>query len=225
MLRKVKELKDFTLGAIDGAIGKVKDFYFDDECWTVRYLIADTGDWIAGHEVLISPTALRLVDEKNKIILVNLTREQIEHSPSPKQDKSIDLQFKDAYKGFFGWPMYWLGPTDKDGYPLNNKVMALGDKAWDHHMRSARNVMGHHVQAVDGELGRIEDFVIDDETWMIRHLIVSTQNWLPGKEVLVSPQSIERVSWLASKVYISLTRDAIQHSPQCNEKTLTNTGR
>ena len=87
-------------------------------------------------------------------------------------------------------------------------------------MRSTRAVSGHHIQALDGEIGHVEDFIIDDETWAIRYLIVNTSNWWAGKKVLVSPQWIERVSWGERKVFINLSRETIKESPEYTEESL-----
>jgi sporulation protein YlmC with PRC-barrel domain len=94
------------------------------------------------------------------------------------------------------------------------KESTQGEKAWDPHLRSTHDVSGYHIQATDGEIGHVEDFIIDDETWAIRYLIVDTRNWWPGKRILVSPQWIERVSWNESKVFVNLSREAIKASPE-----------
>ena len=94
------------------------------------------------------------------------------------------------------------------------------EKAWDPHLRSTHNVSGYDIQATDGEIGHVEDFVIDDETWAIRYLIIDTRNWWPGKKVLVSPQWIESVSWSQSKVVVNLSRATIKQSPEYTEKSL-----
>ena len=73
---------------------------------------------------------------------------------------------------------------------------------------------------MDGEIGHVEDFIIDDETWAIRYLIVDTHNWWPGKKVLVSPQWIERVSWGERKVFVNLSREAIKQSPEYTDESL-----
>jgi hypothetical protein len=95
-----------------------------------------------------------------------------------------------------------------------------GEKAWDPHLRSTADVSGHHIQARDGEIGHVEDFIIDDKTWAIRYLIIDTENWWPGKHVLVSPQWIERVSWIDSKVFVNLSRETIKQSPEYTELSL-----
>jgi hypothetical protein len=221
MLRKAKTLKGYTLDSLDGEMGKAKEFYFDDQHWTVRYLVADTGHWLTGRQVLISPYALVAVMQEEQQIAVGLTRSQIENSPSLDSDKPVSRQFEEAYYGYYGWPLYWDGSLMWGSYPdlvrdgeAWVKVAQENRKAWDPHLRSMHEVGGYHIQASDGEMGHVEDFIIDDETWAIRYLIIDTQNWWPGKKVLVSPQWIERVSWSESKVFVNLSRKAIKQAPE-----------
>ena len=115
MLSKAGTLKGFKLDSLDGEIGKVKEFYFDDRHWTIRYLVADTGNWLPGRKVLISPYALVAVNKEEQNIAVNLTKKQIEDSPSLNSHKPVSHQFEQAYYGHFGWPTYWGGP-DRWGY-------------------------------------------------------------------------------------------------------------
>ena len=92
----------------------------------------------------------------------------------------------------------------------NGKHHTKERNRWDHHLRSTHAVSGYHIQALDGEIGHVEDFIIDDETWAIRYLMVNTHNFWPGRKVLISPQWIENVSWDESKVFVNLSRDAIK---------------
>ena len=226
MLSKAKTLYGYKLESLDGEIGKVKEFYFDDRHWTIRYLVADTGNWLTGRKVLISPYALNGVIKNEKHLSVDLTKKQIEASPSLNTDKPVSRQFEEEYYGYYRWPTYWRGPNswgsyayiirDRDKWNLSNQ----GEKEWDHHLRSTLAVGGYHIQALDGEIGHIEDLVIDDETWAIRYLIVGTKNWGADKKVLVSPQWIERVSWSDSKVFINLSCAAIVESPEYTEEAL-----
>ncbi len=107
MLNEAKTLTGYTLHGIDGEIGKVKEFYFDDRHWTIRYLVADTGNWLTGRQVLISPHALGSVNREEQQITVNLTKDQIEDSPSLNSDKPVSRQFEDDYHAYYGWPIYW----------------------------------------------------------------------------------------------------------------------
>ena len=75
----------------------------------------------------------------------------------------------------------------------------------------------YHIESADGEIGHVEGFVIDDKAWVIRYIEVATRNWLPGKKVLVSPSWVEKVKWEDSKVYVGMTREAIQSAPEHSE--------
>jgi uncharacterized protein YrrD len=226
MLDKAKTLKGYKLHSLDGEIGRVKEFYFDDRYWTIRYLVADTGDWLADRQVLISPYALVAVNKEEQYITVDLTKKQIEDSPSLNSDKPVSRQFEETYHGYYGWPLYWAGPYMWGPYPYiargrkQWRESPKSKKAWDPHLRSTQDVSGHHIQAADGEIGHVEDFVIDDKTWAIRYLIIDTRNWWPGKKVLVSPQWIDRVSWSESKVFVNLTRETVKQSPEYAEESL-----
>jgi sporulation protein YlmC with PRC-barrel domain len=226
MLNKVKTLKGYRLDSLDGEIGKVKEFYFDDTYWTIRYLVADTGNWLSDRLVLISPNALLAVNREAQNIAINLTKKQIEDSPPLESDKPVSRQYEKAYHIYYGWPMYWMGPYGWGPYPyiVHDRYAFSRDEAekkeWDPHLRSTNAVSGYHIQASDGEIGNVEDFIVDNETWEIRYLIINTRNWWPGKEVLVSPKLIERVSWDTSKVFVNLSREAIKQSPEYIESLL-----
>jgi hypothetical protein len=227
MLYKAEALKGYTLHSLDGEIGKVKGFYFDDQHWTIRYLVADTGNWLTGRQVLISPHALAAVMPQEQQIAVDLTKKQIEDSPALETDKPVSRQFEEDYYGYYGFPMYWNGPFMWGPYPYIAREPeewtspTKGEKVWDYHLRSTHDVSGHRIHATDGEIGHVEDFVIDDETWAIRYLVVDTRNWWPGKRVLVSPQWIERISWNESKVFVNLSRETVKQSPEYSEEALT----
>jgi len=219
MLNKTKTLTGYKLEGIDGVMGTVKEFYFDDKHWTIRYLVADTGNWLTGRQVLISPHALVEVNKEKQNITVNLTKKQIEDSPSLNSDKPISRQFEETYYGYYGWPMYWGYPyLVCDPVKVRDSVRI--EKEQDCHLRSTDEVDGYRIQAADGEIGHVEDFIIDDENWAIRYLIIDARNFWSGKKVLVSPKWIERVSWSESKVFVNLSRDTIKQSPEYTEESL-----
>jgi uncharacterized protein YrrD len=226
VLNKAKTLKGYKLHSLDGEMGKVKEFYFDDKHWAIRYLVADTGDWLTGRQVLISPYALAAVNKEEQYIAIDLTKKQIGDSPALESDKPVSRQFEQSYYGYYGMPMYWGGPFMWGSYPYIVRDRAKwrestqDQKAWDPNLRSTHAVNGYDIQATDGEIGHVEDFVVDDETWAIRYLIIDTKNWWPGKKVLISPQWIERVSWSESKVFVNLLRETIKQSPEYTEESL-----
>jgi hypothetical protein len=84
----------------------------------------------------------------------------------------------------------------------------------DSRLRSARDVMGYYIEATDGDIGHVDDFLIDDSEWAIRYMIVDTRNWWPGKKVLISPEWISQVSWPDSRVYVDLTREGVKTAPE-----------
>jgi hypothetical protein len=220
MLVKAKVMKGYKLKGLDGEIGKAKEFYFDDQFWTIRYLIADTGNWLTGRLVLISPYALESVDNVGETITVKLTKARIKDSPSLDSDKPVSRQFEYDYYGYYGWPGYWGGPYSWGAYPYfrpnAEKSIESTDRRheWDPHLRSTKTVAGYHVQASDGPIGHVEDFIIDDKTWAIRYLIIDTQNWLPGKRVLISPKWIENISWGEGKAFVAVSRETLKDSPE-----------
>lgn len=226
MFNNAKTLQDFKLHCLDGEIGKVEEFYFDDKHWAIRYLVANTGNWLTGRQVLISPYALNFVNNDEHYISINLTKKQIEESPSLDTNKPVSRQFEVIYYGYYGWPVYWNGSDMWGSHPYimhdpeEWKNVAREEKAWDLNLRSTHEVSGYRIQATDGEIGHVEDFTIDDDTWAIHYLIIDTQNWWPGKKVLISPKWINRFSWSESKAFINLPRETIKHSPEYTDGTL-----
>jgi sporulation protein YlmC with PRC-barrel domain len=231
MLRSMEELLGYAIHAKDGDIGAVNDFFFDDESWTIRYLVVDTGTWLPGRLVLVSPIALKQPDWAANTLSVELTKKQVESSPDVDSNKPVSRQKEIELHQHFGWPYYWGGGVflaggmspigeASDLHPKPSRTsasVATEEPEGDPHLRSSKEVTGYHIQATDGEIGHLEDFIVDDQNWAIRYMVVGTRNWWPGKKVLVSPQWIRRVSWEESKVYVELSRDAIKTSPEYEE--------
>jgi len=226
MLHKVKMLKRYKLDSLDGEIGKAIEFYFDDKHWAVRYLVADAGNWLSDRQVLISPQAISSVNKEEEQIEINLTKKQIEDCPPLESDLPVSRQYEEEFYRYFGWPVYWAGPNMWGIYPyiMNiyeiDAVLPETPKTGDPDLRSTNDVNGHQIQAEDGMIGHVEDFIIDDNNWSIRYLIIETRNWLPGKKVLISPEWIERVSWGESKVFVKLCCETIRQSPEYTEESL-----
>jgi uncharacterized protein YrrD len=224
-LKSASHTKDLTIHATDGEIGNIDDFYFDDETWTIRYLIVTTGNWLSRRPVLISPMFVAHADWDAKQLHLSLTKEQIKNSPHIDTRKPISRQEEAAYQISFGNSYYW-GGTDLWGfgpYPMNlaaarmpreaNPLLAANESP-DSHLRSTNEVHGYHVLAADGEVGHVEDFILDQETWSIRYLEVDTRNWWPGKTVLIAPDWVEKVSWVDSQVAVAVSKETIRGSPE-----------
>jgi len=220
MLIKAKELKGYQLNSTDGTIGSAREFYFDDHFWSIRYLVAKTGGWLSDRKVLLSPYSVTAIDPADAKVSVSLTKKQIEDSPLIDTEAPVSQQFENSYYEYYGYPGYWAGPYAWGSYPYLERSRSkwggsdLTGKPWDRHLRSTQEVTGYRILASDGEIGHVEDFIIDGETWAIRYLIVATTNFWPGKKILVSPQWIERVSWDAREVVVDLSRETIKKSPE-----------
>lgn len=214
MLRSVSEIIGYNMAATDGQMGKAHDFLFDDQEWTIRYLVADTGKWLSGRKVLIAPKALGEADWEKQLIQVSLTKEKIENSPSVDADKPVSRQQEIALHRYYVWAPYWAGgiitgPSTVAVPEEPDREVSQGDS----HLRSVKHVKGYHVSAADGDIGHIDDFVVEDATWIIRYAVVNTQNWLPGKKVLVSPWWVKDINWSERKAGMGLKREDIKKGP------------
>jgi hypothetical protein len=228
MLRNAKDLEQFELRARDGKIGHVVDFFFDDQRWTVRYLVVDTGTWLDSRKVLISPVAVSRAEWDRRLLPLNLTQDQVRHSPRIDTEQPVSREHESALLQYYNWPSYWgvagfpdvgfvgsVIPVPSYAPPPDVRKESAGGTVVheDHHLRSVRAVTGHGIEAVDGMIGHVDDFLIDDRAWEIRYLVVDTRNWWPGKKVLIAPQWIARVGWDEAKVHVDLSRHAIKSSP------------
>ena len=220
-MRRFREVSDFRLEATDGELGAVEDLYVDDRNWKVRYLVVRTGGWLLGRQVLIAPLSVREVDDTAHALRVNLTREQIEHSPSIDRAKPVSRAYEEAYYRHFGLPPYWdTIPGPWEPLTLNTGMMpptveqTASPYAPSHpYLRSATDMIGHDIRAEDGAIGHVEDLIVDDEDWVVRYIEVDTKNWLPGKKVLVQTSRIHHMSWPERSVALTLKRQAIESAP------------
>jgi hypothetical protein len=226
MLRSSKEMEGFTIKAIDGDIGNLHEFYFDDHTWIIRYIIVDTGSWLDEKLVLISPNAFKAVNMEKGFFELGLDKQQIEDSPPVDKHKPVSRQKETELIGYYGWPMYWTGiggPTIGAFPPANTAIkknekeiraMRKNEDQNDTNLRSTRAVISYGIHASDGQIGHVEDFLIDDGTWNIRYLIVDTKNLLPGKKVITALDWVDKIVWSESSVHLKLTKEQIKNSPE-----------
>jgi len=225
MLRRAKDLLGFAIRAKDDDLGKVHDFYFDDQTWAIRYLVVDVGSWLFGRRVLVAASVLGAPEGEAKVIPVQLTKEQVEHSPDIDLDKPVERQHEIALSSHYGWPMYWSG--DPMLYGMTGGMDALSiaeqqavenataapDRQGDPNLHSVDKVTSYSVHATDGDIGYVSDFILDEEAWVIRYILFNTHDWLPGKRVLVAPTLVEQLDWEEAKLHVKTTRERIQESP------------
>jgi sporulation protein YlmC with PRC-barrel domain len=226
MLQNITKFYGKRLHASDGDIGHVKDFYFDDKTWAVRYLVVDTGTWLPGRQVLLSPHAIGSLHLDGDILPVKLTRRRIEDSPSIDSHRPVSRQYEEEYYRYYGWPAYWQGgqmmgmggfpaippPLVREPAPQN-----ASQKSDDTHLRSTSAVKGYHIQALDGMIGEVSDFLLEAKSWAIRELVVEAGHWYSGKEIRIRPGKVDRISFDDSSMFVNLTKEDIQRTGQNEE--------
>ena len=238
MLRSIKDMENFTIRATDGDIGHAMDFFFDDEKWVIRYLVADTGTWLSSRKVLISPIAIGRPDWAQKVLPVSVTKAQVKASPDIDTGKPVSRQHEMSYIAYYGYQNYWSGAALWGEVPYPTMMMpgfagpsstlrdarssvsrntaqaaAARREDGDPHLRSCKVVMTYNVEASDGDIGHVQGLLVDEETWAIRYMIVNTSNWWLGHKVLIAPQWIQDVRWSDATVSVDLTRQAVKDAP------------
>jgi len=236
MLRKFNDFRGFGIRAIDGTIGRVEDFYFDDRAWVIRHLVVDAGTWSSSQKVLLSPTSIGRPHGDENVLPVLLTTEQLKNSPDIDTARPVSRQHEVEAFGY-AYPYSWGGSSqlgggmhpnlvlpDEGGFGSARATRSEAQNAYaraeskrrsenDPHLRSCRAVLRYRVHASNGDVGHVEDMLVDDQTWAIRYLVVNTSNWWLGHRALIAPQWIQGISWSDSKVSVKMTRQAIEGAP------------
>ena len=205
MLRSLKDLEGYAVSATDGDIGHVANFLLDDERWITRYLVAETGGFFSGRRVLITPISFRQVDWTTRSFHLALTRDKVKNSPSVDVDKPVSRQQELDYPNL-------LAAGGRNQVPAKPESAESGDV----HLRSAKEIRGYHIEGTDAAIGHVDDFIIDDETWAVRYLVIDTRNWWLDKKVLLAPHWTNRISWAEKQVFVDLSRQSIKNSPEWN---------
>ena len=219
MQHNIKSLIGHSVGATDGEIGEIEEFYFDDRSWTIRYMIVQTGELFSGHKVLIAMAALQKPDWKKKEFPVNLTIEQIKNSPYIDTDKPVSRQMEMELHGHYGWQPYWGSNLYANGgmwnimneYPIYSQEIIKGADSDDKHrnddphLRSTHAVNGYHIHALDGDIGHVHDFIIDDTSWQLKYFIIDTHNYFGGKKVLMDVKKIKEIQWDNNKIIVNIS--------------------
>lgn len=201
MLRKAKTLRGYTVRASDGEIGKLSDLYFDDQTWTVRYFVAQAGSWSPEKRVLIAPRRIGAVDQDLETIDTTLALAEVKTCRPAECDMPLSERMEVLHQPQHFWPTI---------FDLNDQV-----RQTEAHLRSMEEVEGYAVAAIDGDIGHVDGFVVDDTDWVVRYLTVNTRNlWPGGKHVLMSPEWIKEVDWSQAKVHVDLPRTVIKESPE-----------
>jgi len=231
MLSSLKDLHHYTIAATDGDIGKVVDFYFEDDTWVIRYLVIETGEWLLSRKVLISPFSIIQANGHERTLSVGITKEQVRNSPDIDTDQPVSRQHEMQFLTYYGYPYYWGGDgmwgggffpsamlpnyVEKatDQITRNREGPVLQSHGSDPHLRSCREVVSYHIHAQDGEIGHVDALLVDDETWLIKYMVVNTSNWWVGHQALIASDWVNDVSWLERSMTVGLSRALIKNAP------------
>ena len=221
-------LLGYHLHATDGEIGSLHDIYFDDESWAIRYFVVDTGDWLPDKKVLVSPGFIGLPDEEREILPVSLAKNELENCPERDSEKPVSRQHDESLLEPRIWQTYWIGgyypvagtgmslpivPVFEDRNRLDvDPAKCIGDG--DPHLRSIDAVTGYSAVSTDSRRWYVDDFVIDCNIWKIKYITVARGKWFAEKKVQIPVELIREVSWDDFSVFISLSDEAFEQSPE-----------
>ena len=229
MLWNASAIKGHAISARDGAVGTIVDFLFDDASWHVRWAVIETGNWLSGRKVLLPTSILGTPSHEGRLFSVELTKQQVKDSPNVDTERPVSRQLETHVYNYYGWNPYWgnglyagaygytagLGSSPFLGRHSERQEAADAQREHDDpNLRSVDAVTGYHIHASDGEIGHVEDFLIEDGDWGIHYLVVDTTNWWPGKKVLVSSRSAGEIDWTDNLVNLDVDRQRLKDSPE-----------
>ncbi len=223
MLRTLGTLMGFHLICRDGRIGTVKDAYFDDEHWHLRYLVVDTGDWLPERKVLIPIASLGIPRWKDGELPVGRTTAEIESAPQIGADAPVSRRIERLLLEHYDWAAYWGGPLDPtltpaavriDG-PTRETIESIEEEC---HLRSAQEIQGYRIEAKDGEIGHVDDLVAESERWDLRYLVIKLSEWLPGHRVLFALPWVQKISYLERHLTVDASVELVKESPRFDPK-------
>lgn len=214
MLNSISVLRGYAIEANDGPLGTVKDLLFDDRSWKLRWLVVETGCWQTERKVLLHPSAVMRTDRMLHLLIMNLTRSQVEKSPGIDWDLPLSQRLEGRLYSYYHLDPTWGGRSyfDRQANPPP-MILPRDLPTGDGHLRSTLAITGYGVQAKDGDIGHVENFLFDDIDWSLRYLVIDTRTWWHGKRVLLSPYAITDIDWFANRITVNVTRSTIRNGP------------
>jgi uncharacterized protein YrrD len=225
VLYRIEQLIGMSVRAVDGEVGRIRDVLFDDAHWALRHLVCECEGWLGGRKVLIAPFAVESINWTQSRVQLRLTRQKVQDSPGIDSDQPVSRQQEAQLYGYYGYPYYWGGPLlwGASSYPMLSSMAPSpvtpppapqADVDADAHLRSAKEVIGYHVETTTQPIGHVQDLLVDDHTWAVRYIVIDTRNWWPGKHVVIPPQWITQLDWAARVVSLDVDRDTVKGAPE-----------
>lgn len=208
MLWSAKTLLGYRLHEEDGLLGRVHDLYFDDKRWEVSHVVATLQARLVRRKVLVAPSLLGPVNAENQMIHVEQTREEVLHDPGRNTARPVYRQFEEQAREYYQWVAHW---TPFSGLPEpRTELVFTGDS----HLRSVHHLLGYHVQARGAAVGRVADFLLDDDGWKVVNLVIETGNGTSRREGLIAPEKVAAFDWEQRTIQLDLDPEAVRNAPE-----------
>jgi hypothetical protein len=230
MKHSIKELLGYDIEAMDGTKAQVKDFLFDEETWIIRYLEADFGNLFNSKRILIPRMLLKNSNIGDKKFYVDINKNRLESYPKPEDELTVSRRYEEELHKYYGLDTYWgfsypypgagattgLGTSDYISPRASRVPSSLVDEEdLGTSLHSFNEVKGYSIQAVDGDLGHIDDLIIDDVDWQVAFFVVDTSNWMPwSKKVILDINQIDDISFARKLASVNLHTDTIKNAPE-----------
>ncbi|MCM3399368.1 MULTISPECIES: PRC-barrel domain-containing protein [Oceanobacillus] len=236
MMRLTSQLKQFNIHATDGELGKIKDFYFDDRNWEIRYAIVDTRKWLPGRKVLLSPNSFIEVDETNESVNVEFDKLMIRNSPPVPENEDLTKDKENHLIDYFGWNSYTDNalPHAERGLLGTFPIIGLENERppeephlnrngryheHDNYLRSEEETNDFKVHAKDGKIGRIVDMIYDTSQWIIEYIVVrSSKSIVENEFYIFHTRQINTVDWFEKDLYINDSLEGILNNKPFQQK-------
>ncbi len=230
MMQVISALKGFGIIASDGELGTVEDFLFDDMSWSVRWLVVECGTWRHGRKILIHPSAISTADFDDQRFEVRLTKAQVADVPELIEDLPVSRQMEEQLYNYYGLDPEWgapylggalgamasplMGPPFL-GFRTHTAASDAKDARGsdDPHLRSYSELVGYRIHATDGDIGHVENLMLQDTDWTVRYFVVDTRHWWVGAHVLISPAALIDIDWFDHHIHLNVSREQIKASP------------
>lgn len=221
------DLQNYDVKGGTEHIGKLHDLYLDDETWQIKWFVIETGNWFSSNKILLDSQKITSLSPHDATLHVALTQQEVENAPSASEHPPVSDQHRNEFSyvaashntllfpGYAGlmMPTTLIERPDRPS-EAEKDLDAMAREQADRHLRSASEIEGYTIHASNGKLGPLSDLVIDTSEWTVELLALDTSKWMPGRTVVISPLSIDRISWESRELMVKMDKATIEASPE-----------
>lgn len=216
MFASLTELRSYRIRGTDAELGKINDLCFRQNDWVVRYVVVGMEE--LARESLLLTTYLGRLDRGSHTLTADILLEQVANTDP--LDRSMPLEERDERRLHeqYGWPAIWW-QEEHDIEPIGglwSEEPRASENADEQEFESPRVMFAgdlleaYAVEGEGGEIGRLLDVIVEDETWSIPYLVVGS----PGAErTLVATDYVQTIDLGTRNIYLSLPVGAVANSP------------